>query len=87
MNVRQLSYFMEVYRQGSIAGAARTLFISPQGISKTILSLEEELSVELFIRKGRKLIPTQDAIALTRPEPVRRVRGYQPEKIFNQLCV
>ncbi|MCI8875562.1 MAG: LysR family transcriptional regulator [Lachnospiraceae bacterium] len=66
MNVRQLSYFMEVYRQGSIAGAARTLFISPQGISKTILSLEEELSVELFIRKGRKLIPTQDAIALTR---------------------
>lgn len=66
MNVRQLSYFMEVYRQGSIAGAARTLFISPQGVSKTILSLEEELSVELFIRKGRKLIPTQDAIALTR---------------------
>ena len=49
MNVRQLSYFMEVYRQGSIAGAARTLFISPQGISKTILSLEEEVSVELFI--------------------------------------
>ena len=44
MNVRQLSYFMEVYRQGSIAGAARTLFISPQGISKTILSLEEGLS-------------------------------------------
>ena len=66
MNVRQLSYFMEVYRQGSIAGAARALFISPQGVSKTILSLEEELSVELFIRKGRKLIPTQDAIALTR---------------------
>ena len=66
MNVRQLSYFMEVYRQGSIAGAARALFISPQGVSKTILSLEEELSVELFIRKGRKLIPTQEAIALTR---------------------
>lgn len=66
MNVRQLSYFMEVYKQGSIAGAAKALFISPQGISKTILSLEEELSVELFVRKGRKLVPTQDAIALTR---------------------
>ena len=63
MNVRQLSYFMEVYKQGSIAGAAKTLFISPQGVSKTILSLEEELSVELFVRKGRKLVPTQDAIS------------------------
>ena len=66
MNLRQLSYFMEVYKKGSIAAAAKSLYITPQGISKCILDLENELELSLFTRKGKKLIPTQEAIALTR---------------------
>lgn len=65
MNQRQLTYFLEVYKLGSITAAANALYISPQGISKTLLSLEEELDVRLFERSGKKMIPTQAAIRLT----------------------
>ncbi len=65
MNQRQLSYFLEVYKQCNITAAAQTLFITPQALSKTILSLEEELDTTLFLRSGKKLVPTKAAINLT----------------------
>ena len=65
MNQRQLSYFLEVYKQRSISAAAKSLFISPQGLSKTILSLEDELGVKLFIRGKNQITPTREAINLT----------------------
>ena len=64
MNHRQLSYFLEVYHSGSIASASKKLMISPQGLSKTIISLEQELGIALFSRSGKKMIPTKDAINL-----------------------
>lgn len=60
MNQRQLQYFLEVYNRKSVSQAAKALFISPQGISKTIASLEAELGVELFIHKSNHIIPTND---------------------------
>lgn len=65
MNQRQLSYFLEVYKHRSITSAAKSLFISPQGLSKTILALEEELGVKLFIRNKNQMTPTREAINLT----------------------
>lgn len=65
MNQRQLKYFLEVYEAGSITQAAQKLFISPQGLSKTILALEEELGQQLFVRNGRKMVPTNAAVRLT----------------------
>ena len=64
MNQRQLKYFLEVYAQHSITLAAKNLFISPQGISKTISSLEEELGVSLFVHKKNRIQPTEDAARL-----------------------
>lgn len=64
MNQRQLSYFLEVYSQNSITLAAKNLFISPQGLSKTIYSLEEELGVQLFIHKHNQILPTANAARL-----------------------
>ena len=65
MNQRQLSYFLEVYKQRSISTAAQSLFISPQGLSKTILALENELGVKLFTRSKNQMLPTKEAINLT----------------------
>lgn len=65
MNQRQLQYFLEVYESGSITQAAQKLFISPQGLSKTILALEKELDKQLFVRSGKKLVPTPAAVRLT----------------------
>lgn len=64
MNKRELSYFLEVYHEHSIAAAARNLMITPQGLSKTILSMEEQLGAPLFLREGRKMVPTSMAVNL-----------------------
>ena len=65
MNQRQLAYFLEVYKYRSITAAAQSLFISPQGLSKTILALEDELGIKLFTRSKNQMLPTKEAINLT----------------------
>ncbi|MEE3468576.1 MAG: LysR family transcriptional regulator, partial [Eubacterium sp.] len=47
-----------------ISRAAEELFISPQGLSKTISRLEDELGVELFKHKANRIIPTAEAANL-----------------------
>ncbi|MBQ8217365.1 MAG: LysR family transcriptional regulator [Oscillospiraceae bacterium] len=50
MDFRQLENFIEVSEQLSFTKAANNLYISQQGISKSIKSLEAELGVPLFFR-------------------------------------
>lgn len=50
MNTESLEYFIKVYEKKSVSSAARDLFITPQGLSKTIKQLEMDLQVELFNR-------------------------------------
>ena len=64
MNQRQLKYFLEVYSLSSITLAAKNLYISPQGLSKTISSLESELGVQLFVHKHNQIQPTSEAARL-----------------------
>lgn len=64
MNNRQLQYFLEVFHCRSIKKAAAQIIISPQGLSKTIQSLETELGTKLFERTSNGLIPTDAAISL-----------------------
>lgn len=64
MNQRQLKYFLEVYTQNSITLAAKNLFVSPQGLSKTISILEKELGVQLFKHNHNQIEPTSDAARL-----------------------
>ena len=64
MNQRQLKYFLKVYKTRSITKAARELFISPQGLSKTISALEDELGVPLFLHKSNRISPTKNAVKL-----------------------
>lgn len=62
MKLQQLRYLCEVAANGfSVSAAAATLHTAQPGISKQILLLEEELGVELFVRRNNRLI------ALTRP--------------------
>lgn len=59
MDHRQLEYFLEVCRERSFRKASKNLFISQQGLSKSIQTLEEELEVPLFLRSntGIELTP------------------------------
>lgn len=79
MNNRQLSYFLEAYKCRSIKLAAQNLIISPQGLSKTIQSLEEELNTALFRRTSKGIEPTNAAIAL-KPRAERVIEEYEAIK-------
>ncbi|MDE7429850.1 MAG: LysR family transcriptional regulator [Lachnospiraceae bacterium] len=50
---------MQVYEERSINRAARQMFITPQGLSKIIRHLEEELEVSLFDRSSNGMVPTE----------------------------
>lgn len=54
MRVETLEHFLEVVRSGSFSRAAQQLYISQQGLSNSIRTLEKELGVELFERTGGK---------------------------------
>lgn len=48
MDSRQIQYFIAVCEEGGFAKAASRLYITPQGVSKAIHKLEDELGVCLF---------------------------------------
>ncbi len=83
MDIRQLRHFIQVYDCGSFAAAAKENFISPQGISMSVLRLEEELRCRLFLRtpgglelteEGRYLLPRARHIADKMDELERHYR-------------
>lgn len=55
MEIKDLVFFQRVVKANSISKAAKELFISQSQVSRVISSLEHELGVELFERKGHKL--------------------------------
>jgi LysR family cys regulon transcriptional activator len=57
MKLQQLRFACEVARQNlNLSEAAKVLHTSQPGISKQIRQLELELGVELFIRRGKRLV-------------------------------
>lgn len=66
MTKKELDYFLKVYEYKSIKKAAENLFISSQGLSKTIKNLEAELGVQLFKRTAQGVEPTISAHNLKR---------------------
>lgn len=60
MDIRQLSYFVEVAHQQSFTKAAKTLNISQPALSKCISNLEEEFNVTLFTRSIGSISLTEE---------------------------
>ncbi|MEW5889426.1 MAG: CysB family HTH-type transcriptional regulator [Pseudomonadota bacterium] len=57
MNFQQLRIIRETVRRGfNLTEVANALFTSQSGVSKHIKDLEDELGVELFVRKGKRLL-------------------------------
>ena len=59
MDIRSIRYFMEAARELNITRAAENLHIAQPPLSRQIHQLEEELGVELFERKKKKLQLTE----------------------------
>lgn len=64
MDTRQLTYFVTLTECRSFAKAAQKLYISKQGLSKSIATLEDELHQQLFIRNanGVSLTPAGEIL-------------------------
>jgi len=56
LNYKHLHYFYVTAREGSIAGAAEKLNVSPQTISGQLGVFQNYLGTELFDRKGKQLV-------------------------------
>lgn len=75
MNVNQLIHFIVLSETGSFSRAARRLYITQQGLSYSISSLEEELQVQLFRRNSRGVSLTEYG-ELLKPYVSRIVQEY-----------
>ena len=61
MNFQQLRIIRETVRCNfNLTEAANALFTSQSGVSKHIKDLEEELGIELFVRKGKRVLGLTD---------------------------
>lgn len=55
MTLKQLEYFLEIAKMGSVTRAAQSLNVSQPPVSLQLKLLEEELGSPLFIRDKRHL--------------------------------
>ena len=59
MEIFQMRYFMAVMKYKSFSNAAQNLLVSQPSVSRAISQLERDLGVELFVRNGKRIIPTK----------------------------
>jgi DNA-binding transcriptional LysR family regulator len=61
MELRQLELFLAVMEESSVTRAAEKMFLSPGAVSLQVHSLADHLHTELFVRRGKHLVPTPAA--------------------------
>ena len=76
MKLQQLKYLLAIVDNGlNITAAAERLYTSQPGVSKQLKLLEEELGVQLFVRKGKSL----KGITLAGHQVISRARSIMRE--------
>src|SRR5487761_2140892 len=65
LQLHQLRYLRAVIRTGSVTAAAESEHVAQPSVSKQLRLLEEELATPLFHRVGRRVVPTEAALALS----------------------
>ncbi len=81
MDIRQIEIFLGVMQYSSVTRAAGKLFLSPGAVSLQLHNLAAELRTELFVRSGRRIIPTEQAFRLAEHarELLRKIREIQQD--------
>lgn len=64
MNLDRLEQFVRIVDSGSMSAAAREVHLTQPALSRALKLLEEELGAPLFLREGRRLVPTAAGRAL-----------------------
>lgn len=64
MDVRQLELFLAVLECSSLTKAAEKAHLTPAAVSWRLQHLASDLNIELFVRSGRRFVPTPAALRL-----------------------
>ena len=64
LTLRQVEVVRAIMVSGSVAGAARHLNVSQPGISRLMKHMETSLGIRLFIRRGGRYVPAEEARAV-----------------------
>ena len=64
MNLRQIEAFRAAMEFGSATAASEVLHVTQPAVSRLLADLESNVGFQLFERRARGLVPTQDAHAL-----------------------
>jgi DNA-binding transcriptional LysR family regulator len=71
MNFQQLRILLATVQNNfNLTEVANALYTAQSGVSKHIKDLEDELGVEIFVRRGKRLIGLTEPGQLTRATPV-----------------
>lgn len=97
MKLQQLRYLVAVVDNGlNITAASEVLFTSQPGVSKQIRMLEEELSLHLFVRKGKSLTALTEAgekvvkrarVVISETENIKALSGELSGELSGQLVI
>jgi LysR family cys regulon transcriptional activator len=97
MNFQQIRCVVEIVRRNlSVSDAAQSLFTSQPGVSHHVRTLEEELGVPIFVRRGKRLVgltPTgQEIVAIAErivldTENLRRLARASQNQAVGDLVV
>ncbi len=86
MDVHQLELFLAVMESPSMTRAAERIHLSPGAVSLQLHNLAEELHTELFVRRGKRLIPTPAALRLAeRAKEVVKLMGHIRQEFENDV--
>ncbi|MDF2177035.1 LysR family transcriptional regulator [Aliiglaciecola sp. CAU 1673] len=66
LNLRSLEAFQAILQAGSATAAAKQLGMTQPGISRLLASFEEHVGFQLFYREKSRLVPTEEALALSK---------------------
>jgi len=64
VDLNKMRVFSSVVRAGGYSKACEDLNLSRSAISQSVSTLESQLGIRLFHRKGRRVIPTREALTL-----------------------
>lgn len=64
MTFQQIRYLLEIHRTGSVAAAAKALYLVPSSLSIALSNLEQELGCKIFQRTRSGMVPTAEGLEL-----------------------
>jgi DNA-binding transcriptional LysR family regulator len=87
MDIYQLELFLAVMNSPSMTRAAEKIHLSPGAVSLQLHNLADELHTELFVRRGKRLIPTPAAVRLAElAKQVVTMMGHIRQSFLNDLA-